>query len=204
MISNIGWLTTLGLLPLLGVLVLAAISPKNELAAKRITFSTTLVVAATAIVMAMKFQRDNVDFQFVESHSWIPSFGINYAVGVDGIALVLILLSVLLAPIVVLAGWNESHGGRGSAKGFYILFLVLRAMLIGLVSSTGVVLFYFVFGVFLNIGFIPGYFKKNFYVKVWPLIFGLSCHGANPQFHHPRLVLKGGYTLPLGNLLIAY
>jgi NADH-quinone oxidoreductase subunit M len=154
MMGNIGWLTTLGLLPLLGALVIAALSPKNESAAKRIAFGTTLIVAATAIAMAMKFQRDNVDFQFVETHSWIPSFGINYAVGVDGIALVLILLSVLLAPIVVLAGWNESHGGRWSAKTFYILLLVLETMMIGVFSATDVFLFY----VFFEAMLVPVYF----------------------------------------------
>ena len=119
MISNIGWLTTLGLLPLLGALIIAALSKTNELAAKKVAFGTTLVVAATAIAMAIKFQRDNVDFQFVETHSWIPSFGINYAVGIDGIALVLILLSVLLAPIVVLAGCNflaKQAGGIGGTS----------------------------------------------------------------------------------------
>jgi len=154
MISNVGWLTTLGLLPLLGSLVIAALSKTNELAAKRVAFGTTLVVAATAIAMAVKFQRDNVDFQFVETHSWIPSFGINYAVGVDGIALVLILLSVLLAPIVVLAGWNESNGGRWSAKTFYILLLVLETMMIGVFSATDVFLFY----VFFEAMLVPVYF----------------------------------------------
>jgi NADH-quinone oxidoreductase subunit M len=154
MISNVGWLTTLGLLPLLGALVIAALSPRNELAAKKVAFVTTLIVAATAIAMAMKFQRDNVDFQFVETHSWIPSFGINYAVGIDGIALVLILLSVLLAPIVVLAGWNESHGGRWNAKTFYILLLVLETMVIGVFSATDVFLFY----VFFEAMLVPVYF----------------------------------------------
>ena len=141
MTSNVSWLTTLGLLPLLGALFIAALSKRNELAAKRVAFGTTLVVAAAAIAMAMQFQRDNVDLQFVETYSWIPSFGINYAVGVDGIALVLILLSVLLAPIVVLAGWNESSGGRWSVKTFYILLLVLETMMIGVFSATDV--FYF-------------------------------------------------------------
>lgn len=154
MISNVSWLTTLGLLPLLGALFIAALSKGNELAAKRVAFGTTLVVAAAAIAMAVQFQRDNVDLQFVETHSWIPSFGINYAVGVDGIALVLILLSVLLAPIVVLAGWNESSGGRWSAKTFYILLLVLETMMIGVFSATDVFLFY----VFFEAMLVPVYF----------------------------------------------
>jgi NADH-quinone oxidoreductase subunit M len=75
-------------------------------------------------------------------------------VGVDGIALVLIILSALLAPIVVLAGWNESSGGRWSAKTFYILVLVLETMIIGVFSANDLFLFY----VFFEAMLIPVYF----------------------------------------------
>jgi NADH-quinone oxidoreductase subunit M len=104
--------------------------------------------------MAVRFQRDNVSLQFVEKYSWIPSFGINYALGVDAIALVLILMSTILAPVVVLAGWNEAHGGRWSVKTFYILILVLETMMIGVFAATDVFLFYVIFEAML----IPVYF----------------------------------------------
>lgn len=104
--------------------------------------------------MAVQFQRDNTDLQFVEVHSWIPSFGINYALGIDGIALVLILMSVILVPIVILAGWNEAQGGRWSVKIFYILILVLETMIIGVFSATDLFLFYVIFEAML----IPVYF----------------------------------------------
>ena len=104
--------------------------------------------------MAVGFQRDNVELQFVEKYAWIPSFGINYALGVDAIALVLILMSTILAPVVVLAGWNEAHGGRWSVKTFYILILVLETMMIGVFAATDVFLFYVIFEAML----IPVYF----------------------------------------------
>jgi NADH-quinone oxidoreductase subunit M len=109
---------------------------------------------AATIAMAVGFQRDNVELQFVEKYSWIPSFGINYALGVDAIALVLILMSTVLAPVVVLAGWNEAHGGRWSVKTFYILILVLETMMIGVFAATDVFLFYVIFEAML----IPVYF----------------------------------------------
>jgi NADH-quinone oxidoreductase subunit M len=109
---------------------------------------------AATIAMAVGFQRDNVELQFVEKYSWIPSFGINYALGVDAIALVLILMSTILAPVVVLAGWNEAHGGRWSVKTFYILILVLETMMIGVFAATDVFLFYVIFEAML----IPVYF----------------------------------------------
>jgi NADH-quinone oxidoreductase subunit M len=90
----------------------------------------------------------------VERYSWIPSFGINFALGVDAIALVLILMSTILAPVVVLAGWNEAHSGRWSVKTFYILILVLETMMIGVFAATDVFLFYVIFEAML----IPVYF----------------------------------------------
>jgi NADH-quinone oxidoreductase subunit M len=67
---------------------------------------------------------------------------------------VLILLSTILVPVVILAGWNEAHGGRWSVKTFYILILVLETMMIGVFAATDVFLFYVIFEAML----IPVYF----------------------------------------------
>ena len=141
-------------LPLAGSLAVSLIPKANEKLIKQTAFITTLVVMGTTIAMAVNFQRDNAELQFVEKYSWIPSFGINYALGVDGLALVLILMSTILAPVVVLAGWNESQGGRWSVKSFYILILVLETMMIGVFAATDVFLFYVIFEAML----IPVYF----------------------------------------------
>ena len=148
------WLTLLMVLPLAGSVVVTALPKTNEKLVKQVALVTTLVVMGATIAMATTFQRDNVELQFVEKYSWIPSFGINYALGIDGLALVLILMSTILAPVVVLAGWNESHGGRWSVKTFYILILVLETMMIGVFAATDVFLFYVIFEAML----IPVYF----------------------------------------------
>jgi len=148
------WLTLLMVLPLAGSVVVTALPKTNEKLVKQVALATTLIVMAATIDMATTFQRDNVELQFVEKYSWIPSFGINYALGIDGLALVLILMSTILAPVVVLAGWNESHGGRWSVKTFYILILVLETMMIGVFAATDVFLFYVIFEAML----IPVYF----------------------------------------------
>jgi len=147
-------LTLLMALPLLGAAALSALPKTNALLAKQVALGTTLVSAAVTIGIAVQFQRDNIDLQFVESHQWIPSFGIKYAVGLDGISLVLILMTSVLAPIVVLAGWNESTSGRWSTKTFYILILVLEMMAIGVFAATDVFLFY----VFFEAMLVPVYF----------------------------------------------
>ena len=147
-------LTVLQLLPLLGAALIATIGKDREDLAKKAAFTVTLLVAVVGLVMAAQFDRGDAGLQFVERHQWIPTFGINYAVGVDGIALVLILMSVILAPIVVLAGWNEATSGRWSVKTFYILLLVLETMMIGVFAATDVFLFY----VFFEAMLVPVYF----------------------------------------------
>ncbi len=147
-------LNTMMLLPILGTLLIAVIPTEQTLRIKQAALATTLLVAITGILTWLNFDSANTDFQFAQSIEWIPSFGINYAVGVDGLSLVLILMSVLLTPIVVLAGWNESEAGRWSAKVFYILILVLETMMIGVFAATDVFLFYVIFEAML----IPVYF----------------------------------------------
>lgn len=142
------------LLPLLGTAALAFTPKGNVLLTKQIALATTVLVAVVGILMTINFDFNAPGFQFVESRPWIPVFGINYALGVDGIALVLILMSVLLTPIVVIAGWNESEGGRWSAKTYYSLILVLETMMIGVFASTDVFLFY----VFFEAMLVPVYF----------------------------------------------
>ncbi len=148
------FLTVMELLPLVGAALIATVSKEKEELTKKLAFATTLVVAAAGIWLALGFDRNDAGLQFVEKREWIPAFGINYAVGIDGIALVLILMSVILAPIVVLAGWNEATGGRWSVKTFYILILVLETMMIGVFAATDVFLFY----VFFEAMLVPVYF----------------------------------------------
>ena len=148
-------LLTLSMLaPLFGASVIAFIPKSRVLLTKQVALATTLIVAAIGIYMAISFDLSETAFQFVESREWIPAFGIKYALGIDGIALVLILMSVLLTPVVVVAGWNESEDGRWSPKVFYSLILVLETMMIGVFASTDVFLFY----VFFEAMLVPVYF----------------------------------------------
>ena len=147
-------LTIIMLLPLIGAAIIAAMPAAKTTLVKQIALATTLVVAIATIVKALSFDTGNTALQFRQSYSWIPSFAINWAMGVDGIALVLILMSVILAPVVILAGWHESEGGRWGVKTFYILILVLETMLIGVFAATDLFLFY----VFFEAMLIPVYF----------------------------------------------
>jgi NADH-quinone oxidoreductase subunit M len=133
------------LLPLIGAAAVAVIPAAKERLIKQVALASAVIVAVATIVKALGFDTQNTDLQFRQSYSWIPSFAINWAVGVDGISLVLILMSVILVPIVLLASWHESEGGRWGIKTFYILILVLETMMIGVFAATDLFLFYVIF-----------------------------------------------------------
>jgi NADH-quinone oxidoreductase subunit M len=147
-------LTSMGALPLLGALLIAFLPAANTKLIKQAAFVISLLVAAVGISAVLGFDVSKSGFQYVEKYSWIPALGINYQLGVDGISLILILLSVVLVPIVILAGWNESENGRFSVKTFYVLILILETMMIGVFASTDVFLFY----VFFEAMLVPVYF----------------------------------------------
>ena len=101
-------LTLTAALPLLGALLIAALGKEQISLVKKVAFSASLLPLLSTILIALNFEVDRPGFQLAEKYSWIPSLGINYQLGIDGISLILILLSTILVPIVILAGWNES------------------------------------------------------------------------------------------------
>jgi NADH-quinone oxidoreductase subunit M len=147
-------LTSMGALPLLGSLLIAFLPAANSKLIKQAALAISLLVTGVGISAALAFDTSKTGFQYIEKYSWMPSLGISYHVGVDGISLILILLSVILVPIVILAGWNESENGRFSVKTFYILMLVLETMMIGVFAATDLFLFYIFFEAML----VPVYF----------------------------------------------
>ena len=147
-------LTIIGLLPLVISVLIVAIPGQNIGLIKKVAFGGTTVIAIISILLAIGFDKSDTSLQYVQSNAWIPTFNINYSVGIDGISLVLILLSTILVPIVVLATWHESDRGRWSAKVFYVLILILETMMIGVFAATDLFLFY----VFFEAMLIPIYF----------------------------------------------
>ena len=147
-------LTLVGALPLVGAALIYLIPNKNTELVKKFALLVTTLVAVASIFLAIGFDKSVTTMQFTQSNRWISAFNINFAVGIDGISLVLILLSTILVPIVVLATWHESDGGRWSVKTFYVLILILETMMIGVFAATDLFLFY----VFFEAMLIPVYF----------------------------------------------
>src|SRR6266851_8437784 len=127
--TNFPWLTVAGAIPLVGT-VAVCLTPgrsapgteadrrSRDLLVKRIALVFTLITLGVTAAMAANFTPGGRRFQFTEVYQWIPQFGVHYAVGVDGIALVLILMTVVLMPVVVLASWHDAdpaEPGDGTA-----------------------------------------------------------------------------------------
>ena len=122
------WLTVAGAVPLAGALVVALIpglpadsaeadrQARNTLA-KQLALGFSLLTLVVVVIIAARFQVGGPNYQFTEVYSWIPAFGVHYALGVDGIALVLILMSVVLMPVVILASWHDAEPGSATPGG---------------------------------------------------------------------------------------
>jgi NADH-quinone oxidoreductase subunit M len=106
--TDLPWLTVLGVVPLVGALLVAALPSGRDALAKQVALLVSLVVLGLTIAMCAAFDPAGERFQFVQAHDWIPAFGVQYAVGADGIALSLIALIAVLVPVVVLASWYDA------------------------------------------------------------------------------------------------
>ncbi|WP_084956130.1 NADH-quinone oxidoreductase subunit M [Thermoactinospora rubra] len=155
------WLPLLIAVPVVGAVLVALLPKGSDTLAKWLTLAVTLVVLALTLVMAFQFKPGGDRFQFVFERDWIPAFGVKFGLGVDGIALVLIALSVVLTPIVVAASWHDADSphAKYSVKTYFALILALEAMMIGVFAATDIFLFY----VFFEAMLIPMYFMIGSY-----------------------------------------
>ncbi len=149
---SVPWLTILVALPLLGS-VAATVLPRGGTLARSLALGLSLAVLIVSIAVAVQFEPGG-GFQFVEKHSWIEAFGAHYAVGLDGLGLLLVLLTTILTPVVILASWHDADEGRWSSNAFFAWVLALEGLAIGVFAATDVFLFYVLFEATL----IPIYF----------------------------------------------
>jgi NADH-quinone oxidoreductase subunit M len=139
------WVTILAAVPLAGA-VLVGLTPRSRSDVAKVTaLVASVATLVLAIVMAAQFKSQAPGYQFVQSYSWIPAFGVRYAVGVDGISLALIALVAVLTPVVVLASWQDAELGTRPPRLFFALLLVTETLLVGVFGATDVFLFYVCF-----------------------------------------------------------
>ncbi len=152
--NSVPWLSILWLVPLAGAALVILLPPGLRRLAKWTGLVFSVATLAVAIVVTAGFKTGGPTYQFVESHSWIPAFGAGYTLGVDGIALVLVLLTVVLIPLLAVAGWNDGGQRTRGVHAYVALGLAIESMVLISVIALDVLLFY----VFFEAMLIPMYF----------------------------------------------
>ncbi len=137
--------------PAAAAAILGLIPGRFEKLHRWLALAASLAVFAVSCLLWFGFSPDNPGFQLVERIPWIPDLGISYTVGVDGISLLLVLLTTLLIPVVILASWTSISE---KVKGFHISLLLLTTGMIGAFLALDLFLFY----VFWELMLIPMYF----------------------------------------------
>jgi NADH-quinone oxidoreductase subunit M len=144
-------LTVLVFLPTVAALLLLLFPERRSREAKIFALAASLAELGLSIPLWTRFNVVSGGFQFVEKADWIPALGISYIVGIDGISLVLVLLTTVLTPVSLL--YSLTHVEK-SARAFSIAFLVLETGVIGTLVALDLALFY----VFWEVMLVPMYF----------------------------------------------
>jgi NADH-quinone oxidoreductase subunit M len=165
------WLSMLLWLPFAVALLVLLVPSEQRALLRGLALAGSLLVAALGFVLLFGFQADYRAYQYSESVAWIPQFGIRYHIGMDGISLWLVVLTVLLTPIMILSSFKAIEK---RPKEYYISLLVLETAVIGALVSLDVFLFYVFWEVmlvpmFLLIGIWGG--ERRIYATIKFLLF---------------------------------
>ena len=144
-------LTSLVLLPLAGSGAVLLFGKGRDGLARQFALAIALLTFAISLVVWWQFNPASADYQFVERHTWLPDFGISYHVGIDGISLLLVVLTTFLTPIALLCSWRSIEQ---RVREFSFFMLALEAAMIGVFVSLDLFLFY----LFWDAMLIPMYF----------------------------------------------
>ncbi len=204
-------LTTITFLPLVGGIALLFL-PKEQLSAIRWTaLGIAIANLILALILLLGYSQSNVSatftgtFLFTEKLIWISSLGINYSLGVDGISVLLVVLTALLTPICILASFPIEQ----KVKNYMAFMLLLECGIIGVFVSTNLFLFY----IFWELMLIPAYFlvgswggPRRIYAAFKFVLFTsvgslIMLAGVIAIGYYHQLAAGGGYTLELSSLL---
>jgi NADH-quinone oxidoreductase subunit M len=153
-VSDLPFLLLMIAVPAVGAAAVAALPKERDLLAKQVSLAVSLVVLLLAVLATVAFDPGGDRFQLTSSWTWIADFGVSFALGVDGIALVMLLLIGVLVPVVIAASWQDEPTDRRSPKTYFAWLLLLEAMMVGVFAATDVFLFY----VFFEAMLVPMYF----------------------------------------------
>ncbi|HEY4689741.1 MAG TPA: NADH-quinone oxidoreductase subunit M [Anaerolineae bacterium] len=156
-LTQVPLVTIIAFFPLLGIVVLLFTRKEQEETIKRVAMIASSITFVLSLGLLFGgFDITQSGFQFEEKASWIPAWNITYHVGVDGISILLVLLTTLLMPIAILSSWTAIHD---RLKEYMIFMLLLETAMLGVFVSLDLFLFY----VFWEFSLVPMYFL----IGVW-------------------------------------
>ncbi len=141
--------------PWLGALALAMLPRLGERGSRVLALASSLSTLALSLALLRSYDRAATGYQFVERHGWISALNVHYHLGLDGLSLVLVLLTGILAPACLLASWRSVRDQRF----FGLLFLVLQGAALGVFLA----LDFFHWFLFWELSLVPSYFL----IKQW-------------------------------------
>ena len=153
--SSLPLLSLLVFLPWVGAAALALLPRMPENLQRRLALAASLSTLALTLALLDGFNPARTAPQFVERHAWIGAFNVHYHLGLDGLSLILVLLTGLVAPAALCAGFRSIRGVRG----FAAFFLTLQGAAIGVFLA----LDFFHWFIFWELSLIPAYFL----IKIW-------------------------------------
>lgn len=128
------WLPIIG-----GVFVFLTADDNNPNVSRYLSLFTVILTLVICVPLINGFNIDNSNMQYVEDLIWMPALGINYSLGIDGLALLLIVLSIFTNLIVILATWDSIKKRVGQ---YMAAFLIMQGLLVGVFSATDAIVFY--------------------------------------------------------------
>lgn len=134
LLSLLIWLPVLG-----GVVVLLVGNDRHASRGRFTALFFALINVAICVILCMHFNTNTYVMQFTENINWIPAYGIHYSLGIDGISLPLVLLTVFTTLLVILASWETVHT---KVAQYLAAFLIMQGMVIGVFAATDALLFY--------------------------------------------------------------
>lgn len=170
------FLTLLVVVPVAGAALLWLLPAKARTRVREIALGIVGIEAVLFVVMALQFDKSQAGtVQFAETHAWIPQIGASWALGVNGIGLMMVGLAVILVPLAIVASWREDKDL--ASRTHYIALIVLsQAFMVGIFAARDVFLFYVLFEamlipLYILIGKFGGVQRR--YAAVKFLIFSL-------------------------------
>ncbi len=173
--------------PFLGIALIWLVRDEGQV--RLIALATVLLDLLLALQVLWQFDVSHPGFQLLERAEWISSLAIQYAVGIDGISVLFLPLTVLLFAAVILAGWRNI---RSMPRLYYSMLLLLMCTTLGIFSSLNTILFF----LFWELTLVPIYFL----ISLW----GIGPNRRYAAVKYTLIMLAGGVPLLFGILLLAF